>query len=474
MLFNSFDFGLFLVVVYLLYWSLGSSRRKQQNLLLLVASYVFYGLWDWRFLGLLVASSVVDYLVGLAITKRSNQNSKRWLLAISLIWNLGVLVLFKYFGFFLEGFSSLFNLDITAGYNFWNIAIPVGLSFYTFQTISYSVDVYRGKIKASNNPIEFFCFVAFFPQLVAGPIERAKDLLPQFKSSRRFDAQQMAIGLRQVLWGLFKKIIVAEKLGIAVTMAFGSPESYHGITLAFATILFCFQIYCDFSGYTDIALGTARLFGFRLSRNFNLPYLSKSITEFWRRWHITLSKWFVDYLYVPLARGLKGIGWTGRMIAIAVTMVLIGLWHGASWTFIAFGGFNAIVLIWEQIPFGKNKNLHIQLQRSTKFIGLMYFFGISLVSAVLFRADSIEQATSILVRIFSFDNQGALTTLIGYKLLYLVFLLVAEMSTRQWQFPLQKLELYMPKWIRWSLYYALIIIIIRYAEPKEAFIYFQF
>ncbi|MEM7084702.1 MAG: MBOAT family O-acyltransferase [Bacteroidota bacterium] len=475
MLFNSFDFGFFLVIVYLAYWAIGTQRRKAQNVLILIASYAFYGLWDWRFLGLLVLSSLVDFIAGRGIGNSEKSSTGKLYLWLSILWNLGVLFTFKYFNFFIDSFETLFGMEISSGYTFWNVAIPLGLSFYTFQTMSYSIDVFQKKIKPTHNLLEFFCFVSFFPQLVAGPIEKAKHLLPQFENRRRFDLENTKSGLRQILWGIFKKIIVAEKLGIAVTMAFDNPEAYNSITLVFASFLFCFQVYCDFSGYTDIAIGTAKLFGFKLSKNFNLPYFSRSVSEFWQRWHITLTRWFTDYVYIPIVKSGKGISRTKKIMALLLTFTLVGLWHGANWTFIIFGALNAVILSLERIPIFRNKKtLRQKLQTIPWILASIYGFIIFTLSALLFRATDLEQASLLLKRIVSFTMDGALTTLIGYKLFYLAFVIVAEVATRRFDFPLEKLELKVSRPIRWMVYYALIFFIIRYAEPKEAFIYFQF
>ncbi|PKA84329.1 D-alanyl-lipoteichoic acid acyltransferase DltB (MBOAT superfamily) [Ulvibacter sp. MAR_2010_11] len=476
MLFNSFDFGFFLVIVYVLYWSIGTNRRVSQNILLLAASYVFYGFWDWRFLALLVVSSLIDYLAGRFLEKTTAKSTRKIILWSSILWNLGVLVTFKYFGFFISGFTELFSITLPeSSYSFWNIAIPLGLSFYTFQTMSYTIDVYRNKIKPTHNLIEFLCFVSFFPQLVAGPIERAKKLLPQFEMTRSFNVQSSKEGLRQILWGLFKKILVADKLGLAVSMVYANPEGYGSLMLIFASVLFCFQVYCDFSGYTDIALGTAKLFGFRLSKNFDQPYLSKSITELWQRWHITLTRWFTDYVYVPFVKNTKHPTALIRALGLLITMFLVGLWHGANWTFVAFGVFNGLILVAERIPFFKKQGtLFNKLQSAPRIIPLMYVFVIFTISAVFFRSESIDEAWLILSRIFTLSPDTVISSLIGIKLLYLVVLLIAEMATRNWEFPLQKIEIKLPKLARWAVYYILIILIIRYAEPKEAFIYFQF
>ena len=476
MLFNSFDFGFFLLIVYTIYWIIGTKRKKSQNFLLLVASYVFYGLWDWRFLLLLIASSLIDYLAGQAIGRAQSNMQRKFLLWISIFWNLGILITFKYYNFFITSFSDLFSIEIApSGYTIWSVIIPLGLSFYTFQTMSYTIDVYRGKIKPTKNILNFLCFVGFFPQLIAGPIERAKKLLPQFKINRSFDLQTSIEGLRQILWGLFKKILVADKLGLAVTMVFNNPESYGSMMLIFAAVLFCFQIYCDFSGYTDIAIGTAKLFGFRLSRNFNLPYLATSITDFWQRWHITLTQWFTDYVYIPLVKNSSKPTRIIRASALVFTLTLVGLWHGANWTFIAFGLFNGLVLALERVPFfHKKETLIKKLKNIPRIFSVGYVFVIFTISAIFFRADSISHAWDYFSGILTNSGDILISSLIGFKLVYLVVMLITEMNTKGWEFPLQKMELLLPKPARWAIYYLLIILIIRYAEPKEAFIYFQF
>ncbi|QIE58316.1 MBOAT family protein [Rasiella rasia] len=476
MLFNSFDFGFFLVIAYSLYWLLGSRQRIAQNVLLLLASYLFYGLWDWRFLGLLFASSCIDYFAGRAIGNSSKKSHRKFWLYTSVLWNLGVLVTFKYFNFFIDGFHALFTSEsVATSYSIWNVVIPLGLSFYTFQTMSYTIDVYRNRIKPTKNILEFLCFVSFFPQLVAGPIERAKFLLPQFQIERKFNLQQSKEGLRQILWGLFKKVLVADKLGIAVTMAFNNPEQYGSLTLAFAAALFSFQVYCDFSGYTDIAVGTAKLFGFKLHNNFNIPYLAKSITEFWQRWHITLTKWFTDYVYIPFVKSFKRITVRVRVIGLLLTMFLVGLWHGANWTFTVFGLYNGVILVVERIPFFGRKNTLVKwLPNRTRLFSLFYFFTLTSISSVFFRAESLDHAWYILKRILSFTDATTLSSLIGIKLGYLAILIVAEVITKTKAYPLAQLEAYLPRAARWTIYYILIILIVRYAEPKEAFIYFQF
>lgn len=475
MLFNSFDFGLFLLIAFLVYWGIGSKRIQAQNTFLLLASYFFYAVWDWRFLFLLIASSMVDYYAARAISKSTKSNIRKSLLWISVLWNLGVLVSFKYFNFFMESFYSLFGMEPSHAYTFWNIAIPIGLSFYTFQTMGYTIDVYRKKAQASNQLLNFLCFVSFFPQLVAGPIERASKLLPQFSAERSFEIATIKNGLRQILWGLFKKIIVAEKIGLAVQMAFAEPNDYNFLTLTYAAVLFCFQVYCDFSGYTDIAIGTGKLLGFQLSKNFRLPYLAHSMTDFWQRWHITLTRWFTDYVYVPFVTSFKHINVGIRVTGLFITMGLVGLWHGAKWTFICFGIFNAILLMIERFPLNsKKQTLTKFLAKAPRFISFIYVFIAFTISAIFFRAASVGDAWEYFKRIAGFSLDGQFTSLIGWKVGYLLVMVVAEMIFRHKDYPMQSLERYIPRPLRWSIYYLLIFIIIRYAEPKEAFIYFQF
>jgi len=477
-LFNSFNFGFFLVVVYTLYWSIGVTNRKAQNILLLLASYVFYGLWDWRFLFLLLASSLIDYYAAIGIQTSKKVGYQKLFLWSSVCWNLGVLFIFKYYNFFIESFTSLFSIsNPTEGFGIWNIILPVGLSFYTFQTLSYTIDVYKKTIKASTNLPEFLCFVSFFPQLVAGPIERAGKLLPQFQRERSFSLHNSKDGLRRILWGLFKKVVIADNVAHAVNFIYAAPEDYGSLALIYASILFFFQIYCDFSGYSDIAIGTAKLFGFNLSENFKTPYLSKSITEFWSRWHITLTKWFTDYVYKPLAYANKSkkVTSTSGFWSLLLTMTLIGLWHGASWTFIVFGVFNGIIIVIERIRFNKKGQSVLKLLlKAPRIISSIYIGIVLIISAILFRSSSFEDFLLIGKRILSFYPDESFDFEIGYKIILIPILIIVELYSRFKTYPLFELEKYMSRPVRWLLYYALIIIIFRYSGVKEAFMYFQF
>ena len=337
MLFNSFTFGIFLSLVFLIYW--GGLRRsiRGQNLLLLAASYLFYGWWDWRFLSLIAISSAVDYAVGQGFARVQDKSSRRWLLGVSLFVNLGMLAVFKYFNFFVETAVQLIStLGFSPNEFSLQIILPVGISFYTFQTLSYTIDVYHRKIEPTQDIIAFFAFVSFFPQLVAGPIERAADLLPQFLKPREFDSALARSGLRLILWGMFKKVVIADNLAPVVDRTFANFTILPTLSLLMGILFFAFQIYCDFSGYSEIAVGSARLIGFKLTQNFNYPYLSRNVGEFWRRWHITLSSWFRDYLYIPLGGSRTSTRWR-HLLNLIITFTLSGLWHGANWTFVSWG-----------------------------------------------------------------------------------------------------------------------------------------
>jgi len=337
MLFNSLQYAVFLPIVFFLYWFVANRSLLWQNILLLVASYYFYACWDWRFLFLLIFSTLLDYYTGLRISAADNRKWRLFWLWLSISVNLGFLGVFKYYNFFVLSFAELLRgFGLEADPLTLNVILPVGISFYTFHGLSYVIDIYYGKIRAERNFIDYAVFVSFFPLLVAGPIERATHLLPQIQRERKFDEARAVDGLRHILWGLFKKIVIADNCAEFADQIFNNSEQYGGLTLVLGALFFTFQIYCDFSGYSDIALGTARLFGIELLRNFAFPYFSRDIAEFWRRWHISLSTWFRDYLYIPLG-GSKG----GTRMKVRNTFIIFlvsGFWHGANWTFIAWGG----------------------------------------------------------------------------------------------------------------------------------------
>ncbi len=395
MLFNSIEFLLFFPIVFILYWML-KNNYKYQNILLLVSSYIFYAWWDWRFLSLIIFSSFVDYLAGIKIAaSTTNKESKKWLI-LSLFSNLGLLGVFKYYNFFADSFADLMlNFGWEVNDLTLNIILPVGISFYTFQTLSYTIDIYRKQFKPTTNLIAFFTYISFFPQLVAGPIERASNLLPQIEGKREFKKRFFSEGIFQILVGLFRKIVIADNLATYVDAVYYSPEIHNSSTLIIATFFYAFQIYFDFSGYSDIAIGSAKLLGFKFNQNFNLPYFSKSITEFWRKWHMSLSFWLRDYLYISLGGNRKGIKITYRNLMI--TMLLGGLWHGSSWNFVIWGGIHGIALSFEKLIFTYKKN------KSFGFLGYIYTFMVVLLSWVFFRAKDLETSFTIIKRILSFD-----------------------------------------------------------------------
>lgn len=478
MLFNSLEFALFLPFCFLLYWFVFKNHLKAQNVFLLACSYVFYGWWDWRFLSLIAFSSLVDFIAGVQIEKASNKTKKKLFLWLSIGTNLGFLGFFKYFNFFAESFADMMNL-IGLQANPWslNIILPVGISFYTFQTMSYSIDLYRGQMKAEKDPIAFFAYVSFFPQLVAGPIERAINLLPQFKIKRVFTYDQGADGLRLILWGLFKKVVIADNCAILVNNVFANYQTASGLELILGAVFFAFQIYGDFSGYSDIAIGTAKLFGFNLMTNFRTPYFSRDMAEFWRRWHISLSTWFRDYVYIPLG-GSK----LGRKRAIFNTFVIFivsGFWHGANWTFIVWGALNAIYFL-PLLILGKNRNnLDTVAQGKSlpnlKELGqLLLTFSLACLAWVFFRADSLNMAFSFLTNIFTkpffWIKSPVETSLILFLIIWTLF---------EWLGREHGVDTFMKQlnnsFLRKGVYYLLVLIILIFGYQGEAeFIYFQF
>ena len=410
MLFNSIEFALFLPIVFFFYWFVFNKNIKQQNALLLLASYIFYGWWSWKYLILIFISTMVDFFSGIMLQKEHNRHKRKVYLFISIFFNLGMLMYFKYANFFIENFVTAFTFfgykpDIKS----LNIVLPVGISFYTFQTMSYTIDIYRKKMLPTKDFIAFATFVSFFPQLVAGPIERAIHLLPQFFKPRKFDYSLAADGMRQILWGVFKKVVIADTCAKYVDIAFSSHESMSSIALITGAVLFAFQIYGDFSGYSDVAIGTARLFGFDLMQNFAFPYFSRDIAEFWRRWHISLSTWFRDYVYIPLG-GSRGTKWKQVRNTMAVFLIS-GFWHGANWTFIAWGFLNALYFL-PLLLLNKNRH-HLDVVASGKILPsiketfMMFItFGLTVLAWIFFRAQSVAQAVDYIKHIFAVDMSG--------------------------------------------------------------------
>lgn len=469
MLFNSLEFFLFLPIVLVLYWFVVNRNLKLQNFLILIASYVFYGWWDYRFLSLIALSTIIDYCIGLSIYKSNTKSTRKGWLLVSMLFNLGLLGFFKYYNFFIE---SWIDLLASMGYqleNTWTLQVilPVGISFYTFQTMSYSIDIYRKKLEPTKDFVAFAAFVSFFPQLVAGPIERASNLLPQMLKKRKFDKQQGIKGIELIVWGMFKKVVIADSFAPIVNDIFSNYTDFSGGTLILGALFFAFQIYCDFSGYSDIAIGTARLFGFDLMTNFNFPYFSRSIGEFWRKWHISLSTWFRDYLYIPLG-GSKVSKLKGIRNVFAIFLVS-GFWHGANWTFIAWGGIHALLFI-PSFVLGTNRR-HLKegiirkswLSYAKDFGQVLFTFIVVTLAWIFFRADSIQDAVHYIKGINSFTIDALSFIMLSDIILIVVLVILDFIRYKQ-------IKIHFLIWILMVL--AIIGSLNR--EVQAEFIYFQF
>lgn len=482
MLFNSIEFLIFLPIVFVLYWFVFRKRRLQ-NLLVVIASYMFYGWWDWRFLILIIITSFCSYISGLLLSHFDKKGTIRRIISVTnIILNLGILLGFKYFNFFKDNFCVMvdkfgYHLDFVTV----DIILPVGISFYTFQALSYSIDVYRRKITPTLDILEFFAFISFFPQLVAGPIERAVSLLPQFQNERSFDYSKAVDGLRQMLWGFFKKLVIADNCASIVNLYWDQYASLNGMTLLALGLLFSFQIYCDFSGYSDIAIGCARLFGINLVRNFNYPYFSETIPEFWRRWHMSLMTWFRDYVYIPL--GGSRCGQWKIVRNTFIVFLISGLWHGANWTFICWGGYHAC-LITIYIILGINsktiKTIDVNDKRlfpSMKgFVHMLMTFFFVVIGWILFRAENISQALLFIFRMFATITDDYHIVFERRYILFGLTLLGIEWLQRDKQHVLQLPDIKLCKYkaVRWTLYIILIFAILGAMGQSQSFIYFQF
>ncbi len=482
MLFNSISFAIFLPIVFALYWLLGKEKLKAQNVLLLVASYFFYACWDWRFLFLLIFSTVLDYWTGIKIFNSTNKKNRLFWLWLSICINLGFLGVFKYYNFFAESFiESLSLLGIKAHLVSIQVILPVGISFYTFHGLSYVIDLYRKRIEPEKGYVNYALFVSFFPLLVAGPIERATHLLPQIIKKREFDYSKAVDGLRQILWGLFKKMVIADNCAEYANLIFNNSADYSGGMHILGAFFFTMQIYCDFSGYSDIALGTARLFGIDLLRNFAFPYFSRDIAEFWRRWHISLSSWFRDYVYIPLG-GSQGGTWM-KVRNTFVVFILSGFWHGANWTFLAWGLLNAIYFL--PLLLSQKNRLNLDIVAKGKlfpsmrdFISIAVTFTLTVFAWIFFRAESIGHAFEYISKIFSpinYLSTGAIGIGRTVPLMIMIFLfMMIEWIGREQQYAIANLGLKWNRPFRYAMYYAIIITILWFGGKEQQFIYFQF
>lgn len=476
MIFNSFNFLIFLPIVFFLHWFVANKNNKSQNLLLLAASYFFYACWDYRFLFLLVFSTVLDYFTGIKMSESKNLREKKFWFWLSISINLGFLGVFKYYNFFVSSFSDLL-LGFGMTSHFWTLSVilPVGISFYTFHGLSYVIDIYNDKIPPERDFVDYSVFVSFFPLLVAGPIERATHLLPQIQKERVFYYSKAVDGLRQILWGLFMKIVVADNCAIVVNDVFKNQDHYNASSLAIGAIFFAFQIYGDFSGYSNIALGTARLFGVELLRNFSFPYFSRDIAEFWRRWHISLSSWFKDYLYIPLG-GSKGSLWLQVRNTLIIFLVS-GFWHGANWTFIIWGLLNAIYIL-PLVVFKLNRaNTDIVAQNSIlpsvkELLQIAFTFMLTTVAWVFFRSDTVYGAFSYLLKLFNYKAYHFPEVELK-PFIFIFILLIVEWIQRNKQHGLELSNVKRAS-VRWSIYLLIFIVILLFGASSDSFIYFQF
>jgi len=475
MLFNSIEFLLFLPIVFAIYWLVNKKRLQLQNVLLLVASYYFYAFWDWRFLFLLVFSTGLDYFTGIKMHDAKDQKSKQFWFWLSISINLGFLGVFKYYNFFAESFAELlFSMGLQP--NFWTLSVilPVGISFYTFHGLSYVIDIYKGKICPEKNIISYALFVSYFPLLVAGPIERATHLLPQIKKQRQFNYSLAIQGVKQIIWGLFKKVVIADNCAFFVNQLFENSQGYSGPELWIGMVFFAFQIYGDFSGYSDIALGTSKLFGIELLRNFNFPYFAKDIADFWRRWHISLSTWFRDYLYIPLG-GSQG----SKLMRIRNTFVIFlvsGFWHGANWTFIFWGAIHAFLFLPLLLTNKNRSNLGKSNYHISDLPKILFTFLFVCLAWVFFRADNLTEAFHYLAGMFNIENPslGFFYKSQKYFLLTLIclssilFLIVVEWNNVK----RKNYEIQLSKEI--TLILLLMICFMGAYKNQLSFIYFQF
>ncbi|MES2798451.1 MAG: MBOAT family O-acyltransferase [Bacteroidota bacterium] len=478
MLFNSLNFAIFLPIVFVLYWLLSKRPLKLQNALLLLSSYFFYACWDWRFLFLLMFSTLLDFGSALRMEDAKSKREKKWWFWISIIINLGFLGIFKYYNFFADSFAqALAQVGWEVNPALLNIVLPVGISFYTFHGLSYVIDIYKDRIKAERNLIDYGLFVSYFPLLVAGPIERATHLLPQIKKQRTFDYLRAVDGLRQILWGLFKKVVIADNCAEIVNQVFANSNEMSSGALVLGAIFFAFQIYGDFSGYSDIALGTSRLFGIELLQNFSFPYFSRNIAEFWRRWHISLSSWFKDYLYIPLG-GSKGGNWS-RVRNTFIIFIVSGFWHGANWTFIVWGGLNALFILPSIVLKTNRNNLEIvakgQLFPSIIELGqIVLSFVLICFTWIFFRAENLGDAFAYINGIFT-NGAGLAALNKSYLNLLLLMFFLIEWMGREESFAIAKIGFRWKRPFRWVFYSFLIFCIGMYMQTEETpFIYFQF
>ena len=478
MLFNSLEFALFFPLVFVFYWLVFNRKYTYQNVFLLASSCFFYGWWDVQFLLLIALNTTVDFFIGLALNSTKKEGKRTALLLVSICINIGLLGFFKYYNFFIDAFVQSFELfGKSISVNRLNILLPVGISFYTFQTLSYTLDIYFEKIEPTPNYLKYASFVSFFPLLLAGPIERASNMLPQLGRKREFEYGKMVVASRQILWGLFKKMVIADNAAVFVNDIFQNYETYNSATLLLGVILFAFQVYGDFSGYSDIAVGIAGLLGFEVTQNFRFPYFSRSIGELWKRWHISLTTWLNDYVFTPLAFSWRSAGKKGTFLAVFITFLISGFWHGAEWHYVAWGafwGFSFLpILVKSSVksPFSVNISEPPQLKDIHRIV---FTFGWICLGGLLFRADSLDQAFYMIYKMVN-PHFWDLPEVRPFELIGLVIGFVwLEWKGRSDNFGIENILNFWPKWLRWSFYYMLRVSIFWWGANSQEFIYFQF
>ncbi len=483
MVFNSIPFTVFFLVFFFLYWFVFKRKLKAQNLLLLAGSYFFYAWWDWRFLLLLIGVSMLNYYLGIQIPRAGTNTKRRILLLIGVLQGVGALVFFKYFNFFITSFVDAFQFfNVHLNLHTIRIILPLGISFYSFRTLSYLLDVDKGKIEPTTDWVVFFSYVAFFPSLISGPIDRASLLVPQLEKKRVFSYDMAVDGFRQILWGLFKKLVVADNCGIYTNQVWDNFDTMPASSLILGLFLYTIQIYADFSGYSDMAIGFARLLGFNITKNFDFPFFTQNIAEFWQRWHISLTSWMTEYIFTPLSIRFRDWGNNGLIAAILINFFIIGIWHGANWTFVVFGllhGSYYIPLILRGKIFKRKKSMKGKLIPSfSEFRNMVGVFLMAMVGFVIFRSDNMTQAIDFYKNMFSMSAftvpriEGKLGALITMGFIFVMMLI--EWLGKSGNYAIEGVGQSMPKYLRWSFYYVLIIVIFFFSATSKEFIYFQF
>jgi len=486
MIFNSFEFVVFFSIFFILYWFVANRHLRLQNLLLLLAGYIFYAWADFRFLSYLVGISLLNFYLGMYIEKTTNATAKKWLLYAGLLQGIGGLMYFKYFNFFISSFKSAFqSLGINLNVHTLNIIIPLGISFFTFRTISYVIEIYKEKITASRDWVVFFTYVSFFPCILSGPIDRPQKLIPQLEKERVFNNSQATDGLRQILWGLFKKIVIADNCASFTNNVFDNFHTIPASALLIGAFFYTIQLYADFSGYTDMAIGIARLIGFNITRNFNYPFYSQNIAEYWRKWHMSLTSWLTDYVFTPLSIALRDYGKAGIIIAIIINFTICGIWHGANWTYVLFGFLHGCYFIPIILRGTLNKKKRIVkgqlLPSPVEFVNMVATFLLVMFTLVIFRSESIGQAFQYFGSMFSmsiftvpslsiFDIHGSKVIIIAF---FIFLMLIAEWLQREKEYGLQ-ISNVKRSFLRWGIYYGLIVLILVFIDKQETFIYLQF